>query len=214
MGRNEELLSFLKKTYPEAKCSLSFSTDYECLVAIICSAQSSDASVNKVTPALFAVCPDPASLMKANLADIESCIHSIGLYRNKAKSLQKMGEFVVFNYNGEIPHDLEKLRKIPGVGEKTARVFLLERSDASFIPIDTHLDNIAKRLGYADANDSSLAVERKLERNFPTYEWRFLHHALIEFGRNVCKRKRPNCEICPMKKHCLYFKKCSSTIGK
>ncbi len=214
MGRNEDLLSFLKKRYPDAHCSLIFSNDFECLVAVLCSAQTSDASVNKVTPFLFAKYKDPSSLMKADIADIEDCIHSLGLYRNKAKSLQKMGEFIVFNYRGEIPHDLEKLRKIPGVGEKTARVFLLERSDIPFIPVDTHLDNIAKRLGYAYKNDSPLTVEKKLEKNFPSSEWRFLHHALIEFGRDICRKGNPRCELCPLQQYCLYFKKCSSMIGK
>ncbi len=214
MGKNERLLSFLKDNYPDASCSLRFSSDYECLVSIICSAQTSDEGVNKVTPFLFAKYPDAASLMNANVSDIERCIHSIGLYRNKAKSLQKMGEFIVFQYNEQIPHDLEKLRKIPGVGEKTARVFLLERSELPFIPVDTHLDNIAKRLGYARKSDKPLVVEKKLEESFPIEEWRFLHHALIGFGREICKKKNPKCGLCPMKEYCLYLKKCFSMTGK
>ena len=214
MGKSEEVLSYLISTYPNAKCALHFSNDYECLVAIVLSAQTTDKSVNKVTPTLFSHFPNVASLMHAKIEDLENDIKSLGLYKNKAKSLQKLGEYVYLRTNGVIPHDKETLLKIPGVGEKTARVFLLERANAPFIPVDTHLSRIAKRLGYAKENDSPLLIERKLEKNFPIEKWGFLHHAFIEFGRNQCTARNPCCSNCPLSKYCRYFKKNSSTTGK
>ncbi len=214
MTKSEEVLSYLSSAYPDAKCALHFSNDYECLVAIVLSAQTADKSVNKVTPALFSSFPSAFSLMHAKIDELENDIKTLGLYKNKAKSLQKLGEYVCLHTSGVIPHDKESLLKIPGVGEKTARVFLLERVNAPFIPVDTHLSRIAKRLGYAKENDSPLLIEKKLEKNFPKEKWGFLHHAFIEFGRNQCTSRNPNCSNCALSKYCHYFKKNSLTMGK
>lgn len=213
-NKSEAVLRFLKETFPDAKCALHFTNDYECLVAIVLSAQTTDKSVNRITPILFPHYPNPLTLAMADRMDIERDIQSLGLYHNKAKTLQKLGAFLVFRHHGVIPHTLNELLKIPGVGEKTARVFLLERSDSSFIPVDTHLSRIAKRLGYASEKDTPLQIEKKLETNFPKSEWWFIHHSLIEFGREICHAKNPDCEKCPLHKYCLYFKNCVSTMGK
>ncbi len=212
--KNKAVLRFLKETFPDAKCTLCFTNDYECLVAIVLSAQVTDKNVNRVTPTLFSHYPNPFALAKANVLDIERDIRSLGLYRNKAKVLQNLGIFLSSNEGGLVPHKLDELIKIPGVGEKTARVFLIERSTLSFIPVDTHLARIAKRLGYAKEKDMPIEIEEKLEQNFPQNEWRFLHHSFIEFGREICHSKKPECERCSLKMYCAYFKKQFSTMGK
>lgn len=214
MGKDEAVLIYLENAFPEAKCSLCFSNDYECLVSVVLSAQTTDQSVNKVTPSLFQAYPDVSSLAKADVKEIEKFIKSLGLYHNKAKSLQKLGGFIDFAYHGEIPHNLELLKKVPGVGEKTARVFLLERGDQDFLPVDTHIRRISVRLSYSKVDDSPLSIEKKLERAFPKEKWRFLHHAFIEFGRKRCKSISPLCDNCPLSGYCSYFKKNSPTIGK
>lgn len=212
--KSQHVLLYLKQNYSNAKCALHFSNDYECLVAILLSAQTTDKSVNKVTPLLFSHFPGSSELSKAEIATIENDIKSLGLYRNKAKSLQKLGQYIDICCNGKVPHDEERLLKAPGVGVKTARVFLLERTDKSFLPVDTHINRIALRLGYAREGDSPLKIEQKLENNFPKEEWRFLHHAFIEFGRAECLAKNPRCRTCNLSGFCRFYKKYFSTIGK
>ncbi len=213
-NKSKDLLSYLKENYKEAKCSLRFSSDLECLIAISLSAQTTDEAVNKATLSLFARYKDAESYAKADIKDIESEIKSLGLYHNKAKNLHDLGLALMNRYNGEVPHDLASLMSLPGVGEKTAKVFLLERNEMNFIPVDTHIKRIAYRLGYALESDSPSKIETKLEKEFPKEEMKFLHHALISFGRKECKAKKPDCLNCPMKKYCRYFKKTSSTIDK
>lgn len=214
MNKEESVLEYLEKEYPSAHCALHFSNDYECLVAIILSAQTTDYSVNKVTPTLFAHYPDFLALSKASKEDIEKDIHSLGLYRNKALSLQKLANYVVFTLNNELPSDRESLTKLPGVGIKTSGVFLLERRNYAAIPVDTHVGRIGTRLGFCKGNDGVEEKEKKLERHFPKEKWNYLHHALIEFGRNICKAKNPLCEECGLQNDCPYFKKNSSIKGK
>ena len=213
-NKSKDLLSYLRENYGNAKCSLRFSSDLECLIAISLSAQTTDEAVNKATLGLFARFKDAESYAKADIKDIESEIKCLGLYHNKAKNLHDLGLTLINRYNGEVPHDLVSLMSLPGVGEKTAKVFLLERNEMDFIPVDTHIKRITYRLGYALENDSPSKIEKNLEKEFPEADWKFLHHALISFGRKECKAKKPECFNCQMKKHCRYFKKTSSTIDK
>ena len=214
MKKSEAVYNYLLDHYPNAKCSLTFNDDYQCLVAIILSAQTTDRSVNKVTPNLFKHFPNPSSLGKATVVKIEDDIRSLGLYHSKAISLQKLGNFIVFNCNNIIPKREDILLKIPGVGKKTARVFLLERGDDIFLPVDTHIKRIAIRLNYAPKNDDVTKIELKLEKSFPKDTWKFLHHSLIEFGRNECKAINPLCRQCGLNTYCSFFKKNSLTIDK
>lgn len=210
----EDILLFLHKEYEGAKCALVFANDYQCLIAISLSAQTTDKSVNRVTPALFLKYPDFSSLEKAKIEDIEPLIKSLGLYHNKAKNLLALAKVTTSKYQGKLPHDRALLEALPGVGSKTAAVFLLERSKQSFIPVDTHVKRIACRLGYAKESDAPLIVEKKLEKSFPQNEWKFLHHAIINFGRSRCGASSPNCVDCSLSKYCSYFKRNSSTKGK
>ena len=214
MTKDEAILHYLEKEYPSAHCALHFTNDYECLVAILLSAQTTDRSVNKATPILFSHYPDFLSLSQASIEDIENDIHSLGLYHNKAISLQKLAQFVAFSLNNSLPEDRESLTKLPGVGIKTAGVFLLERRNFQAIPVDTHVGRIGTRLGFCLESDSVNEKEKKIERHFPKEKWNCLHHAFIEFGRDRCKAKNPRCEECEIKGYCSYFKKNSSIKGK
>ena len=212
--KSETLLNYLKATFPNASCSLCFHNDFECLVAIVLSAQTTDASVNKVTPTLFAHFPSPESLSKAVLKEVEKDLHSLGMYRTKAKNLLLLSQKLIEEYGGNVPKTKEELVSLPGVGNKTAGVFLLERANVPYLPVDTHISRISMRLGYSCKNENLVQIEAKLEKSFPKSEWIFLHHALIAFGRNVCLAKNPRCEECQLHKYCSYFKKTASTTGK
>ena len=205
------ILSYLHDNYDDAKTALDFSNDYECLVSIILSAQTTDKSVNKVTPALFKHFPDFESLGKASIEEIENDIKTLGLYHNKAKSINALGKVMASEYNSVIPSDKKTLTSLPGVGIKTAGVFLLERRGEQVIPVDTHVRRIAIRLGFAGENDEFSAIEHKLEKAFPYEEHSFVHHSFINFGRTKCSAQRPACEGCPLAVYCKYN---SSTKGK
>ena len=205
------ILSYLHNNYDDAKTALDFSNDYECLVSIILSAQTTDKSVNKVTPALFKHFPDFESLGKASIKEIENDIKTLGLYHNKAKSINALGKVMASEYSSVIPSDKKTLTSLPGVGIKTAGVFLLERRGEQVIPVDTHVRRIAIRLGFAGENDEFSAIERKLEKAFPYEEHSFVHHSFINFGRTKCSSQRPACEGCPLAVYCKYN---SSTKGK
>lgn len=209
-----ELKEFLHKRFPNAGCALIFKNDFECLISIVLSAQTTDISVNKVTPLLFSSFPNPSSLSLATQEEVERLIKSIGLYKNKASNIISLSKILADKYNGMIPKDFDALISLPGVGTKTAGVFLLERGNRPAIPVDTHVARISKRLGYAKEEDDPLKIEKKLEKSFPKEEWTFMHHSLILFGREMCHAQKPECSSCPMQKYCRYFKKNSSTIGK
>jgi endonuclease-3 len=164
-----------------------------------------------VTPALFKHFPDFESLGKASIEEIENDIKTLGLYHNKAKSINALGKVMASEYNGIIPNDKKTLTSLPGVGIKTAGVFLLERRGVQVIPVDTHVRRIAIRLGFAGENDEFSVIERKLEKAFPYEEHAFIHHSFINFGRTKCSAQRPNCEGCPLAIYCKYS---SSTKGK
>lgn len=212
--KSEAVLAHLHADYADAKCTLDFHNAFECLVAISLSAQTTDESVNKATPALFHDFPTPAKMAEAPIPAIEKDIQSLGLFHNKAKHLKALSGDLQGKFGGVVPLDFETLISLSGVGAKTAGVFLLEMAARPAIPVDTHIHRISDRLGYSKEKDEPLEVEKKLEKAFPKEEWIFLHHALIAFGRKQCHAKNPECESCPLKAYCSYFKKCSSIKGK
>ncbi len=212
--KSQDVSSYLHARFHDAHCELLFHNDFECLVAIVLSAQTTDAAVNKVSGNLFARYPSSLAMSKASLPDIEELIKSLGLYHNKAKNLLNLSQRLESEYHGLIPFDREKLIALPGVGRKTAGVFLVERAKQPFLPVDTHIARISKRLGYARKNENPLQIERILEKSFPSEERAFLHHALIAFGRNICTAVKPKCDECGLKDHCLWWKKTSKTTGR
>lgn len=212
--KSAALLNYLKSSFPSASCTLSFRNDFECLVAIMLSAQTSDSSVNKVTPSFFAHFPNAQSLSEADIREVEKDIHRLGMYRLKAKNLLLLSAELMKDYGGNVPKTKAELVALPGIGNKTAGVYLLERGSIPFLPVDTHISRISTRLGYASKDENPQHIEAKLEKAFPKNEWIFLHHALIAFGRSVCLARSPKCERCTLHKFCSYFKKTASTTGK
>ncbi len=213
-NKEEDVISFLKERYPNAQTSLIFSSPFECLIAISLSAQSTDKAVNNVTPSLFKTFPNAKELANASLEEVEEIIHPLGLYHNKAKNIIALSKALTEKYNGIPPFNKDELISLPGVGNKTACVFLLEMKKGNYFPVDTHISRISYRLSYAKKDEDPIKVQRKLEKKFPEDEWIFLHHAFIYFGREICKASKPLCELCKLKKYCLYLKKHSSTAFK
>lgn len=214
MRKNEEVSSVLLSSFPNAKCTLDFVNPFQCLVAVLLSAQTNDSAVNKCTPQLFSAYPDPFALAKASVQEVEPFIQSLGLYHNKAKNLVDLANRLVNQFDNAVPLKKEDLISLPGVGIKTANVVLLECARIPSFPVDTHVGRIAKRLGYAKKNDEPEIVEKKLEKQFPKESWGSLHHCFIAFGREICHSQKPECERCRLQGYCSFYKKNSSTTGK
>jgi endonuclease-3 len=208
------IASYFETEFASATTSLDFQNPFECLCAILLSAQTTDASVNRVTPRLFKDYPTPEAMANAPLEDLKNHLRSLGLYQNKAKNLSMLSKILIEKYHGQVPSTKEELVTLPGVGNKTAGVFLLEQGLAPYFPVDTHVHRVAERLGYATKNMDPALVEKKLERTFPKEKWIFMHHAWIAFGRQICHARNPECQRCGLKDDCRYWKKYSSKIGK
>ena len=199
------VLAELAKRYPDAACELLHQNPFELLVAVMLSAQTSDQSVNRVTPSLFARYPTPDALAKARPEEIEPYIHSIGLYRNKARNLQKMAQQIMECYQGKVPALRKDLESLPGVGRKTANVVLAVAFKVSALAVDTHVERVSKRLGFLRQEATVLEVEKKLTKLIPRSHWAKAHHQLLFFGRYFCKAQRPLCEACPFRSFCCYL---------
>jgi endonuclease-3 len=206
MRTTAEILDTLEEMFPDAQCELVHRNVYELIVSVILSAQATDVSVNKVTPALFEQYPDVSSLAKGDILAIENCIKNIGLYRNKARMIKEMAQICVDRFQSEIPAKRKDLQSLPGVGRKTANVVLSVWYGIPAIAVDTHVERISKRLYLAKPEDSVLKVEEKLRRKIKRTRWNRAHHLFIFFGRYFCKAKNPQCDMCPFKEQCRYIK--------
>lgn len=192
------ILDTLDEMFPDAHCELNHRNAYELCVAVVLSAQTTDVSVNKATPALFERYPSASDLAQAKQEDVEQYIKKIGLYRSKAKNIIGLAQYACEHYHGQIPDTLEELVKMPGVGRKSANVVLSVCYNVPAFAVDTHVERISKRLGFARKNDSVLDVERKLMKKIPKSRWNDMHHKFIFFGRYFCKAKNPSCSECPL----------------
>ena len=192
------ILDTLDQMFPDAHCDLNHRNAYELCVAVVLSAQTTDVSVNKATPALFEKYPTVKDLACANQEDVEQCIKKIGLYRSKAKNIIGLAQYAVEHFGGEIPDTMEQLIQLPGVGRKSANVVLSVCFGVPAFAVDTHVERISKRLGFARRNDSVWDVERKLMKKIPKSRWNDMHHKFIFFGRYFCKAKNPSCKDCPL----------------
>lgn len=199
-----EIFDILKMMFPNAHCELNYHNVYELTVAVMLSAQTTDKSVNLVTPDLFKNYPTIYDLSNASVNDVEMCIKRIGLYHNKAMNIIAMAKQVVEHYQGEIPNDLEKLKSLPGIGQKTANVILVEYFKIPRIPVDTHVERVSKRLNLVGPNASVLEVENKLMSLLDPKDYHLGHHLLLFLGRYHCLSRNPKCENCPLKKYCIY----------
>jgi len=201
----DEILAKLTEMFPDAHCELIHRNPFELAVAVVLSAQTTDVSVNKVTPQLFEKFPTPHALASASLEEIESCIHRIGLYHNKAKSIQGLARGVVEQFDGVMPQTMEELMSLPGVGRKSANVIMSVCFGMPAIAVDTHVERVSKRLRLAAPKDTVLEVEKKLMRKLPKSEWSHAHHLFIFFGRYFCKAKNPQCQDCPFTSFCREY---------
>lgn len=197
------VLSEIKILFPNAKCELIYHNTYELLVAVVLSAQTTDASVNKVTPILFSKYPTVEDLSKASLLDVMNIIKSIGLYKNKSTNIINLAKMICTKYNKKVPDNFEDLITLPGVGRKTANVVLAEGFNIPRIPVDTHVERVSKRLDLVDINKSVLDTELELMNLIDQKEWHNGHHYLLFFGRYFCTARNPKCENC-FHKNCKY----------
>lgn len=204
--RARKILAALRKLYPQADCALSHEDPLQLLIATILSAQSTDETVNKVTPVLFQRYPTAQALAEAPPAEVERIVHSSGFFRQKAKSIQGACRKIVEEFGGRVPDTLEQLVTLPGVARKTANVILgTAFGKNEGIVVDTHVGRLATRLELTwsskDGKDA-VKIERDLMELFPQDEWTFLGHALIWHGRRVCFARKPNCPGCTLAKYC------------
>ncbi len=191
----------LQETYPDAHCELDFTTPLELVVATILSAQSTDAGVNKVTPALFLKYPTAAAYAGADRAELEEMIHSTGFFRAKTNSLIGLGQALVERYGGEVPGRLADLVTLPGIGRKTANVVLGNAFGVPGITVDTHFGRLSRRFGWT-AEDDPVKVEHEVGAMFPKRDWTMLSHRVIFHGRRCCHAKKPACGACPVARLC------------
>ncbi|MCY7712210.1 endonuclease III [Bacillus altitudinis] len=197
-----ECLDIIGDMFPEAECELVHSNPFELVIAVALSAQCTDVLVNKVTKHLFQKYKTPEDYLSVPLEELQQDIRSIGLYRNKAKNIQKLSQMLIEDYGGEVPRDRDELIKLPGVGRKTANVVVSVAFGIPAIAVDTHVERVSKRLGICRWKDSVLEVEQTLMKKVPKEDWSVTHHRLIFFGRYHCKAQRPQCESCPLLDMC------------
>ena len=196
------IIENLNSLYPDAHCELNHKDSFELLIAVVLSVQTTDVSVNRVTPALFEKYPDALSLSEASEEDVMRLIHSIGLYKNKSRHIINLAKELVKRFDGEVPSKREELESLPGVGRKTANVVLSNCFDYPAFAVDTHVSRVSKRLMIARKDDDVLTIEKKLMKFFPRNCWSRLHHQFIFFGRYKCKAKNPECTDCPFRDSC------------
>lgn len=201
-----QILEILKKTYPNAKCSLDFTTPFEMLVAVILSAQCTDERVNKTTPALFAKYSTPKDFAKIPLETLEELVHPCGFYKNKAKNIKLTSQKIIHDFGGKVPETMEELLSLPGVGRKTANVVMLEAfNKPQGIAVDTHAKRLSNRIGFSK-EETPDKIEKDLLKLFPYEYLKDVNHILIYHGRAICTARSPKCETCPINKYCKYYK--------
>ncbi|MFQ8705840.1 MAG: endonuclease III [Thomasclavelia sp.] len=196
------VLDYFEELFPDAYCELNHETDFQLLVAVMLSAQTTDKKVNQLTKTLFKKYPTVEAVSHASLSELEQDIKTIGLYRNKAKNLLAMAKVLIEEYDGKVPSAQKELESLPGVGRKTANVVRSVVFDIPAFAVDTHVERIAKRLGFAKKDDNVLTVEKKLCRSIERSRWNKSHHQFIFFGRYFCKATNPNCQECKLSDMC------------
>ena len=202
---NKDIIRKIESLVGKVECPLNYNKDYELLIAVMLSAQTTDITVNKVTSKLFEKY-NLYTLAEASESDILKIVSPCGM-KVKAKNVIGIAKTLIEKTGGKVPNNREFLESLPGVGHKTANVVLSELFGEQALAVDTHVARVAKRLGIASEPDDILTVENKLMEFFSGYDFRKLHLELLMFGRNICKSKNPTCDICPIKNKCQYYKK-------
>jgi endonuclease-3 len=200
-GKGRAVLNRLRERYPDIGTALDYRDAWQLLVVTVLSAQTTDENVNKVAPVLFARYPGPAELADANPEEVEAIVFSTGFYRQKTKSIIRLANDVEELYGGEVPADMDELVKLGGVGRKTASVVLAEVWDIPAIAVDTHVKRVAGRLGLTDQTDP-VKIEADLKAVFPKRDWSGISMRIIQFGRDTCDARRPECGSCELFRLC------------
>ena len=207
MEKIDLINSYLDELFPEPKCELNYSNDYELLISIMLSAQSTDKRVNQVTSILFDKYKSLEALNEAKIDDLEIIIRSVGSFRKKSQYIKDIASTLITKYNGVVPRNHDLLVEINGIGRKTANVFLSEYYNEPYIAVDTHVSRVSKRLGLARKNDDVLTIEKKLQKKFDKSLWAKRHLQMVLFGRYKCKAISPLCSDCKLKDICKEKKK-------
>ena len=196
-----EVLDKLEAQYPDADCALDHRNVFELLIAVVLSAQTTDVSVNKVTPALFEKYPTPEALAAADEADLQELLRRIGMYKTKARNIKKLSEKLAAEFGGQVPEDQKLLESLPGVGRKTGNVVMAVGFGHQRIAVDTHVFRVSNRIGLVSEKDV-LKTELALMEVLPEERWTEAHHSLIFHGRRCCDARKPKCEECPIAHIC------------
>ena len=204
MNRVEEYLDYL---FPNPKCELNYTNDYELLIAIMLSAQSTDKRVNTVTHVIFEKYSTLEELMNADINDLENIIRPVGSFRKKSIYVKEIARRLFLEFESKVPTDREVLESFPGIGRKTVNVFLSEFYNIPAIAVDTHVERVSKRLKLAYLNDDVLKIEKKLMKKIKKELWGRRHLQLVLFGRYYCKAVKPECKNCPLIDLCREKKK-------
>lgn len=200
-------LDTMGEMFPDAHCELVHENPFELVIAVLLSAQTTDVNVNRVTKTLFQKYKTPEDYLAVDVTELENDIRSIGLYRTKAKNIQKLCRTLIDDFNGEVPQTRDELMQLAGVGRKTANVVVSVAFGVPAIAVDTHVERVAKRLGFCRWKDTVRQVEDTLMKKIPEDEWSISHHRFIFFGRYHCKAANPNCPECPLLEICREGKK-------
>lgn len=200
------MIEILKNSYPDATCSLDFSTPFELVVAVMLSAQCTDERVNKVTPKLFKKCKSINDYANIDLTELENLIHSCGFYKNKAKNIKQCAKQIIKNFDGIVPSNMDDLLTLSGIGRKSANVIMLEVfNKAEGIAIDTHAKRISNLLGLSK-NKEPEKIEQDLLKIIPKEYLKGINHLFMWHGRNTCIANKPKCNLCPINKYCEFYK--------
>ena len=201
----KHIMAILGPLFPDHKPLLNFRNSFELLIATLLTAQCSDKAVNLITPELFKHFPDPASMAKAPLKDLEKIIYSLGFFRAKSHNIKALSRLLIERHNSLVPETMEELVELPGVGRKTASVVLSTCFGKPAIIVDTHFSRICKRLGLSSSERPEV-IERDISEIAPKENWTEISHVLNRFGRAICQSRKPACEKCPVREFCLHVK--------
>lgn len=206
MEKSNRIIETIKEMFPNVSCELNYSNNYELLIAVMLSAQTTDKKVNQVTSILFSKYPTLELLNEADFNDIYNIIKPLGLANSKALNLKKLVKILIENYNSVIPNNREQLESLPGIGRKTTNVVLMEGFHIPTIPVDTHVSRVANRLSLSKSTNVEM-IEQDLMKLYPKDQWYYVHHGLLFFGRYFCLSRHPKCDQCKLKDLCNYNKK-------
>lgn len=204
-----KFIEILKKSYPDATCSLDFKTPFQMVIAVMLSAQCTDERVNKTTPALFERCKTIQDFADIDIKELEKIVHPCGFYKNKAKNIKLCAKQVLENFDGIVPDNMDDLQSLAGVGRKSANVVMLEAfNKPQGIAVDTHAKRISNLIGLSNESDP-VKIEQDLLKIFPKEYLKDINHLFVWHGRNTCIARNPKCDSCSVKDFCKYYKNLS-----